>query len=58
MTFTHAQVRAFEAKTGKQLWETRLDRRGNADPITYLGANGKQYVAVVATDTVAVYALP
>jgi glucose dehydrogenase len=37
---------------------TRLERRGNADPITYQGRNGKQYVAVVAIDTVAVYALP
>ena len=32
--------------------------RGNADPITYQGKNGKQYVAVVATDTLVVYALP
>ena len=28
---------------------------GNADPITYLGRNGKQHVAVVATDTLMVY---
>ena len=40
------------------MWVTRLDRRGNANPITYRGSNGKQYVAVVATDTLAVYALP
>ena len=52
------RFRAFEAKTGRQLWVTRLERRGNADPITYQGRNGKQYVAVVATDTLAVYALP
>jgi glucose dehydrogenase len=32
--------------------------RGNADPITYQGKNGKQYVAVVATDTLMVYSLP
>ena len=43
------RFRAFEAKTGKQLWVTRLERRGNADPLTYQGGNGKQYVAVVAT---------
>jgi glucose dehydrogenase len=35
-----------------------LPRRGNADPITYQGRNGKQYLAVVATDMLAVYALP
>jgi glucose dehydrogenase len=49
---------ALDLKTGKQLWVTTLARRGNADPITYLGRNGKQYVAVVATDTLVAYALP
>ncbi len=52
------RFRALDAKTGKQLWVTRLARQGNADPITYRGRNGKQYVAVVATDTVVAYALP
>ena len=52
------RFRAFEAKTGKPLWVTRLDRRGNADPMTYQGGNGKQYVAVVATDTLAAFAIP
>jgi glucose dehydrogenase len=37
---------------------TKLERRGNADPLTYEGKNGKQYVAVAATDTLVVYALP
>jgi quinoprotein glucose dehydrogenase len=50
--------RAFEAKTGKQLWVTKLDRRGNANPMTYQGRNGKQYVAIVATDMLSVFALP
>jgi glucose dehydrogenase len=52
------RFRALDARTGKELWVTRLSRRGNADPITYRGANGKQYVAVVATDAVWVYGLP
>ena len=52
------RFRALDAKTGKQLWTTTLERRGNADPITYRGNNRKQYVAVVATDTLMVYALP
>ena len=52
------RFRAFDLKTGKQLWVTKLARRGNADPITYQGRNGKQYVAVVATDMLTVYALP
>ena len=52
------RFRALDLRTGKELWVTTLARRGNADPITYQGRNGKQYVAVVATDTIAVYALP
>jgi glucose dehydrogenase len=52
------RFRALDARNGRELWVTRLERRGNADPITYQGKKGKQYVAVVATDTVAVYALP
>jgi len=35
-----------------------LERNANANPISYQGANGKQYVAIVATDTVRVFALP
>jgi quinoprotein glucose dehydrogenase len=52
------RFRALDVKTGRQLWVSRLERRGNANPITYRGRTGKQYVAVVATDTLAVYTLP
>jgi quinoprotein glucose dehydrogenase len=52
------RFRALDAKSGKELWVTKLERRGNADPITYQGGNGKQYVAIVATDTLLVFALP
>jgi quinoprotein glucose dehydrogenase len=52
------RFRALDAKTGRELWETTLARRGNADPMTYRGASGKQYVAIVATDTLSVFALP
>jgi quinoprotein glucose dehydrogenase len=52
------RFRAIEAATGKELWTTKLERRGNANPLTYRGAAGKQYVAMVATDTLIVYALP
>jgi glucose dehydrogenase len=30
----------------------------NANPMTYQGKSGKQYVAVVATDSLMVFALP
>ena len=52
------RFRALDAKTGTELWSDRLDARGNADPITYADKDGKQYVAIVATDTLLVYALP
>jgi quinoprotein glucose dehydrogenase len=51
------RFRALDARTGAELWVTRLERRGNADPLTYQ-AGGKQYVAVAATDKLMVYALP
>ena len=51
------RFRALDAKGGRELWTARLDQRGNADPITYRTGN-KQYVAVVATDRLVVYALP
>jgi quinoprotein glucose dehydrogenase len=52
------RFRALDVKSGRELWIARLEKRGNADPMTYLGANGKQYVAIVATDTLVVFALP
>lgn len=52
------RFRALEAETGEELWVTRLAGRGNADPMTYLGADEKQYVAIVATDAVVAFRLP
>jgi glucose dehydrogenase len=52
------RFRALDARTGRELWTTTLERRGNANPMTYQGKNGKQYVAIVATDTLVVYAVP
>ncbi|HMF95959.1 MAG TPA: PQQ-binding-like beta-propeller repeat protein [Vicinamibacterales bacterium] len=52
------RFRALDARSGRELWTTTLERRGNADPITYQGKDGKQYVAIVATDTLIVFALP
>jgi quinoprotein glucose dehydrogenase len=40
---------AFESKTGKLLWETKLEYDAIATPITYGGKNGKQYVAITAS---------
>lgn len=43
------RFRAFDANTGKQLWVSDLGAAAHSIPMTYLGANGKQYVAVVAS---------
>ena len=52
-----SRFRAFDSKTGKELWVTKMARSGSADPMTY-EANGKQYVAIVIGDAVNVYTLP
>ncbi len=63
------RIRAFEAKTGAELWAFKLEASAHATPITYLGKDGKQYVAVVGTggsfldspidsDALSVFALP
>ncbi|HEY6902842.1 MAG TPA: PQQ-binding-like beta-propeller repeat protein, partial [Candidatus Acidoferrales bacterium] len=41
------RFRAFDSKTGKELWSTKLDYAATAVPMTYEGKNGKQYVAIV-----------
>ena len=40
-----SRFRAFDSKTGKELWVTKLDYTATAVPMTYQGKNGKQYVA-------------
>jgi glucose dehydrogenase len=59
------RFRAFDSKSGKELWSTKLDYTATAVPITYQGKNGKQYVAIMAASggqgdkqALLVYALP
>jgi glucose dehydrogenase len=52
------RFRAFDSKTGQELWAAKLAKTANANPMTYQGKNGKQYVAIMATDTLVVFALP
>lgn len=42
------RFRAFEARTGQELWVTKLEASGHATPITYLGKDGQQYVVIAA----------
>jgi len=44
------RFRAIDSRTGKELWETKLEYSAIDVPMTYLGKDGKQYVAVVAGD--------
>jgi quinoprotein glucose dehydrogenase len=52
------RFRAIDSKTGKELWSAKLDAAANADPMTYQGKDGKQYVAIVSGLTLNVFALP
>lgn len=59
---------AFDSKTGKLLWQTKMDTGSYTVPMTYQGKNGKQYVVTIASggsffdttagDSVVAYALP
>jgi quinoprotein glucose dehydrogenase len=61
-------VRAYDAATGEELWRSRLPAGGQATPMTYEAADGRQFVLVVAGghgslgtkagDDVIAYALP
>jgi quinoprotein glucose dehydrogenase len=42
------KFRAFDSKTGKEVWVTKLNDVARSVPITYQGKDGKQYVAVMA----------
>jgi quinoprotein glucose dehydrogenase len=55
---TDNRFRAFDARTGKELWAGRTEAAVNANPITFRGRNGRQYVAAIATDQLIAFALP
>jgi len=67
---TDHRFRAFDARTGKQLWEAELEANAHATPVTFQGKSGKQFVVIAAggggflralssvlSDTVVAYAL-
>ncbi|TGP49293.1 glucose/quinate/shikimate family membrane-bound PQQ-dependent dehydrogenase [bacterium M00.F.Ca.ET.230.01.1.1] len=61
-------LRAYDLTTGRQLWQARLPAGGQATPMTYTVADGRQFVVIVAGghgsvgtkpgDYVMAYALP
>jgi outer membrane protein assembly factor BamB len=48
---TDSKFRAFDSRTGTELWVTKLESSGSTVPMTYLGRDGKQYVVVAAGGT-------
>ena len=44
-----SRFRAFDARTGKELWVAKLNASSAAVPSTYQGEDGRQYVVVTAT---------
>ena len=59
--------RAFDVTNGRELWKTPLPAGGKATPMTYMGADGRQYVVIAAggdgkawgwSDEVVAFALP
>lgn len=64
-----SRFRAFDSRSGREVWTYKLDYSAHATPVTYAGRNGRQYVAVIATggtflrspaggDSLVVFALP
>jgi len=64
-----SRFRAFDAKTGAELWNVKLGAAANAVPATYQAEDGKQYVVITSTggsyldnpitdDSVTAFALP
>ena len=43
-----ARFRAFDARTGEELWYAQLETAAAATPMTFMGRNGVQYVVVAA----------
>jgi quinoprotein glucose dehydrogenase len=44
-----SRFRAFDAKTGKELWTFKLGGAAEATPMTYEGRDGRQYVVIPST---------
>ena len=53
-----SRLHAFDSKAGKELWQVKMDANMNANPMTYSGKSGKQYVAGIAGGAVVAFALP
>jgi quinoprotein glucose dehydrogenase len=48
------RFRAFDAKTGRELWSAELPASAHSTPMTFMGKDGSQYVVVAASGGTAV----
>lgn len=62
-----SHIRAFDIETGRELWKAELPGGGKATPMTYRGADGRQYLVIAAggdgetwkpSDAIVAFALP
>jgi quinoprotein glucose dehydrogenase len=64
-----SRFRAFDARTGRELWTVKLGGAAHATPSTYEGKDGRQYVVITSTggglldapltdDSITAFALP
>jgi quinoprotein glucose dehydrogenase len=44
-----SRFRAFDARTGREVWVTKIDAGAHSAPITYRGKDGRQYIVIAAT---------
>ena len=45
---TDERFHAYDTKSGKLLWQTKMSTSSNAGPMTYVGKDGRQYVVIAA----------
>ncbi|HEY3130610.1 MAG TPA: PQQ-binding-like beta-propeller repeat protein [Acidobacteriota bacterium] len=64
-----SRFRAFDSRSGEELWSVPVDAPAHATPVTYLGKSGRQFVVIAAggggyfsgdklADSLIAYALP
>lgn len=53
-----ARFRAFDSRSGKELWTYKLEYSAHSTPMTFMGKNGRQYVGIVATGGSYLYSPP
>ena len=51
-------LRAFNTQSGQELWRAKSDDVFQGTPISYMGKDGKQYIAAAAGSTFVTYKLP